>query len=61
MADIYTIIDDIEILRAKLSNLIQTKNDLLDPEVLEASKLLDNAINDYNKLKLKRPRCDKQP
>jgi archaellum component FlaC len=50
MADIDVIKDDIEILRDKLMSLIRSKDDLLNPEVLEASMLLDNAINDYNRL-----------
>lgn len=48
MADMNTILSNIETLREKLLSLLRTKNELLDPEVLKASTLLDNAINDYN-------------
>lgn len=48
MADMNVTMDDIEILRDKLSSLIQAKGELLDPEVIQASILLDNALNDYN-------------
>jgi len=51
MADIDVTKDDIEIIRDKLMSLIQSKDDLLNPEVLEASMLLDKAINDYNRLR----------
>lgn len=53
MADTNIIMDDIEILRDKLSSLIQTKGDLLDPEVLTASILLDDALNHCNKSGIK--------
>ena len=55
MADINSITKDIEVLRKKLSDLIQTKGELLDPEVIHASVMLDNALNIYNKIKLKGP------
>lgn len=57
MADINIIMDDIEILRDKLSGLILTKGELLDPDVINASVLLDNALNEYNKLKFYGLRC----
>lgn len=50
MADINRVLDEIEILRKKLENLIQTKGDLQDQEVIQASVYLDNALNIYNKL-----------
>ncbi len=49
MADINIIMDEIEVLRERLSSLIESRGELLDPEVLMASVLLDNALNDYNK------------
>lgn len=42
------VINDMEILRDKLSRLIQTKNELVSPEVLKTSILLDKALNHYN-------------
>lgn len=53
MMDINTVKKDVEVLRETLSSLIQSKGELLDPEVLKASVLLDNALNEYNRLKLK--------
>ena len=51
MADINIILEDIEILRDKLSSLIQTKEELLDAEVLRASIMLDKALNEYDRCK----------
>ncbi|HWR60527.1 MAG TPA: aspartyl-phosphate phosphatase Spo0E family protein [Clostridia bacterium] len=53
MADINTALDNIEVLRDKLSSLIQTKGELLDPEVLKASVMLDKALNEYDKFRFK--------
>lgn len=53
MANINSVLEDIEMLRDILSGLIESKGELLDSEVLEASILLDNALNEYNRLKLK--------
>lgn len=54
MTDIKMMLHDIESLRDKLSNLIQTKDELLDIEILKASVLLDKALNDYDCLRLER-------
>jgi len=40
----------IQNLRKYIHKLIEKKNDLLDPEVLTASKMLDAVLNEYNKL-----------
>lgn len=53
MADMDMLLNEIESLRDNLSSLIQAKGDLLDPEVIQASILLDNALNAYNMLILK--------
>ncbi|MGE5676992.1 MAG: Spo0E family sporulation regulatory protein-aspartic acid phosphatase [Pseudomonadota bacterium] len=51
MTDIKLILHDIESLRDKLSCLIQSKDELLDFEILITSVLLDKALNDYDSLK----------
>ncbi|MDF2531577.1 MAG: Spo0E like sporulation regulatory protein [Clostridia bacterium] len=48
MKSVDRIKEDIESLREKLLRLIQSKENLADPEVIKASILLDNALNDYN-------------
>ena len=48
MANANMLINDMEVLRDKLSRLIQTKNELVSPEVLRTSVLLDKALNHYN-------------
>jgi len=40
---------EIEVLREVLASLIRNKEDLLDPEILWASKQLDIALNEYNR------------
>lgn len=49
MANACKELDDIELLRDRLSNLIQDRGKLLDSEVIRVSKLLDNALNIYGK------------
>ncbi|MDD3224364.1 MAG: aspartyl-phosphate phosphatase Spo0E family protein [Clostridium sp.] len=52
MDNIYGKADEIDILRDKLNNLINEKNgNLLDPQVVIASKILNAAINKSNSLK----------
>lgn len=53
MADKNMILVEIEVLRDKLASLIQAKGELLDPEVIEASILLDEALNAYNEMEKK--------
>ncbi|HYE12017.1 MAG TPA: aspartyl-phosphate phosphatase Spo0E family protein [Patescibacteria group bacterium] len=48
MKSVDRIKEDIESLREKLFRLIQSKENLLDPEVIKASILLDNALDEYN-------------
>ncbi len=36
--------------RQHMQELIENKDNLLDPEVISASQLLDDILNDYNKL-----------
>jgi hypothetical protein len=47
MKSLDNILGNIEELRSKLLRLIQVKEDLLDPEVVKASKLLDRALDEY--------------
>ncbi|WP_254363637.1 aspartyl-phosphate phosphatase Spo0E family protein [Paenibacillus sp. MZ04-78.2] len=44
---------EIEQLRIGLNVLSQNKASLVDPEVIEASKKLDNALNEYARLSSK--------
>jgi hypothetical protein len=48
MKSVDKIRENIESLREKLRGLIQSKESLVDPEIVKASKLLDNALNEYN-------------
>lgn len=50
LTEIEDLLKDVEILRDKLLELINEKNgDLLDAEVISASKILNAALNEYNK------------
>jgi predicted component of viral defense system (DUF524 family) len=60
MTDINTILDDIEILRDKLSSLIQTTDELLDSEIVKTSVMLDRALNEYDKLRFRRLRYNRE-
>lgn len=40
----------IDIMRKYLTDLLKNKNDLLDPEVIIASKMLDDILNSYYQL-----------
>jgi hypothetical protein len=60
MADINTILDDIETLRDKLSRLIQTTDELLDSEIVKTSVMLDRALNEYDKLRFSRLRYNQE-
>lgn len=53
MAELNKLICKIENLRKKLNDLILEKQDLLDPDVIDASKKLDEALNEYAKMKKK--------
>jgi iron-sulfur cluster repair protein YtfE (RIC family) len=48
MKSVDKIKENIENLREKLMGLIQSKESLVDPEIVKASKLLDNALNEYH-------------
>jgi hypothetical protein len=51
MTELEDLMKDIEILRDKLQLLIkQKRGDLIDPDVVAASKILNAALNQYNKL-----------
>lgn len=57
MPELDVVKQDIELLRSWLMRLIQIKDNLLDEEVLRASKLLDDALNDYNNVIFKGLKC----
>ncbi|WP_315118110.1 aspartyl-phosphate phosphatase Spo0E family protein [uncultured Clostridium sp.] len=51
MSEIENLLKDVNILRDKLEYLIDKKNgNLIDPEVVAASKVLNAALNKYNGL-----------
>lgn len=51
MNEIEDLLKDVDILREQLNSLINKKQgDLQDPEVIAASKILNAALNQYNKL-----------
>lgn len=50
MSEIETLKNDIEILRNNLNKLIEQKVNLQDSDVQVASKMLNAAINQYNKI-----------
>ncbi|QGU96372.1 Spo0E family sporulation regulatory protein-aspartic acid phosphatase [Clostridium bovifaecis] len=51
MSEMNELINDINKLRKNLEALISEKDgDLLDPDVLAASKMLNAVINEYNKI-----------
>lgn len=50
MSELEDLLKDIDILRMQLENLINEKQgNLIDPEVVAASKILNAALNQYNK------------
>lgn len=50
MSELEDLLKDIDILREQLNELINKKQDNLDdPEVVAASKVLNAALNQYNK------------
>lgn len=51
------IMENIENLREKLLSLIQVKEDLVDPEIIRASKMLDTALDEYYSLFSGKYRC----
>lgn len=50
MSEIKEIKEQIEKLRINLHKLIDEKNDLLDPDVVAASQMLDAVLNKYNEI-----------
>lgn len=50
MSDLERIRIKIEMLRVKLEKMIDSKETLLDAETLNASELLDAALNEYYKM-----------
>jgi glutamate dehydrogenase/leucine dehydrogenase len=50
MNEIEEILQKIIELRKELENLIEQKKNLLDPEVIVASQMLDSILNEYNKI-----------
>lgn len=51
MIELNVLIHKLEVLRRELNILILEKQDLLDPDVVAASKKLDDVLNEYEKMK----------
>lgn len=50
MSELEDLLKDVEILRGQLEQLINSKQgNLVDPEVVAASKILNAALNQYNR------------
>jgi stage 0 sporulation regulatory protein len=56
MCETKNITEKIEEVRKKMNDLIKEKGDLLDPEVIIASQMLDAVLNEYNYILKKRNR-----
>ena len=54
MTELNKLICKIKELRKELNTLILEKQDLLDPDVIAASKKLDDVLNEYNNMKKKK-------
>ncbi|MFL0252888.1 Spo0E family sporulation regulatory protein-aspartic acid phosphatase [Clostridium neuense] len=50
MSKIQDIEVEIQRLREKLTELIEQKENLLNPEVIAASKVLDSSLNEYSEI-----------
>ncbi|MCK9217958.1 MAG: aspartyl-phosphate phosphatase Spo0E family protein [Firmicutes bacterium] len=50
MTEVELLLDDIEKLRSTLQNLIKDNDNLLDPEIIKASRNLNQAIVSYENL-----------
>lgn len=50
MAEIEQLLKMIREIREHLHNLIENKKNILDPEILAVSRLLDVLLNEYEKL-----------
>ncbi|HHY24378.1 MAG TPA: aspartyl-phosphate phosphatase Spo0E family protein [Clostridiaceae bacterium] len=54
VTELNKLICKIKELRKELNTLILEKQDLLDPDVIAASKKLDDVLNEYNNMKKKK-------
>lgn len=50
MCELKELINKIEEMKKYLARLIELKQDLVDPDVIAVSKMLDIVLNDYNEL-----------
>lgn len=50
MSKVQDIEVEIQKLREKLTELIEQKENLLNPEVIAASKILDSSLNEYSQI-----------
>lgn len=50
MSKIQDVEVEIQNLREKLTELITQKENLLDPQVIKASKMLDSILNEYSEI-----------
>ncbi|MCH3965146.1 MAG: aspartyl-phosphate phosphatase Spo0E family protein [Clostridium sp.] len=50
MSNIKDILLEMQELRKHLNDLVKQKNNLLNPEVIAASKMLDSLLNEYSRI-----------
>lgn len=50
MSELKELIEKIQQLRGYMHNLIITKGDLIDPEIITVSKMIDTLLNEYEKV-----------
>lgn len=48
MPKINEVAKKIEVMRARMHNLIEQKENLIDPEIVKVSKMIDSLLNEYN-------------
>ncbi|MBL4932120.1 aspartyl-phosphate phosphatase Spo0E family protein [Clostridium paridis] len=47
MSNLEEVLMEIEDLRSRMNNLLDEKEEIFDPELVEVSQLLDSKLNDY--------------
>lgn len=50
MSEIEDVLEQVEKVREKMNKMLKEKGDLLDPEVIAASQMLDSVLNEYYKI-----------
>ena len=50
MSEMKEIMEQVEKVREEMHKMLKEKGDLLDPEVIAASQMLDSVLNEYYKI-----------